>query len=592
MKKRIVPGIIGCVLMLFLVAVSCASPSALTTPPALTTPSAATTTIAPPVSTASAEKPIYGGKLITPVMDPLGWDQAYTSAIYTYGLGPIGDVLIQPDWKKGPEGTKETSWTRGTLGRYTLLTGSLATSWEMPDPETIVYHLRQGVKWHNIAPVSGREFTANDVVWNLERLNTAPSNTTPANQRAKSFNARDKYTVEVKVPSAVQGQLLYSIGGGAASATSYFFAPEVIQKYGDMKDWRNAIGTGPFILKDFVAGSSITYERNPNYWEKDPLRPDNQLPYLDGMERLVITDASTLLAALRTGKIDINGLGRAQGVAWEDAALLMKQTKLNSFKKVADLVWIWARLDKPQLPMADIRVRRAMNMAIDRDLLVKTYYGGTATAYTAPWPPTPDYSPYYTPLEEQPKEVQELFSYNPQKAKQLLAEAGYPNGFKTNVVCGTTSTDFLSLIRESFLAVGIDMEIKPLEPGVMTGVMASRSHEQMIYSLLLLSNPAGMNWVRSEAADNRAMYENPRTRDTYNRVSAMIGKDEAGITREIRDISKFILSEVIGIMLPQTYNYTMWWPWVKGYSGEGFDDGGYATKYLWVDYALKKSMGY
>jgi peptide/nickel transport system substrate-binding protein len=600
MKKTLGLGIVCCLTVLFTLATSCGGGGTTSSAPATTaatsapiattakTTAAATTAAAVP----TADKPVYGGKLVTTVMDPLGWDQAFTSAIYTYGLGPVGDVMIQPDWKKGPAGTNETSWTRGNLGRYSLNAPGLATSWEMPDNETLVYHLRKGVKWQNIPPVNGREFTAEDAKWNLNRLLTAPSNTTPANQKAKSFTAVDKYTLEVKVPSQFQGQLLFSVGGGAASAVSYFFPPEVIQKNGDMKDWKNVVGTGPFILKDYVNASSISYVRNPDYWEKDPQRPDNQLPYLEKMERLIITDSSTVISALRTGKIDIQGLARAAGVGWEDAALLQKQTKLQSLKKVADLVWIWARLDKPDLPFKDIRVRRAMNMAIDRDLLVKTYYGGTATAYTSPWPPTQDYAPFYTPLDQQTKEVQELFSYNPEKAKQLLSDAGYPKGFKCNVVCGSASVDFLSLIREAYLKVGIDMEVKPLDTGVMSSVMASRTHEQMIYSLFTLSSPAGMNWVRSETADDRAMYENPYTRQVYDKVSSMIGKDEAGITRELKEVSKFILGEVIGIMLPQTYNYTMWWPWVQGYHGEGFDDGGWATKYFWVDPKLKSSMGY
>jgi len=543
-------------------------------------------------TTAAAEKPQYGGTLTTTSGDPLGWDQYYVVAINTGALGPVGNVLIEPNWMKGPAGAGETTWTRGAMGRYSLLTGGLATSWEMPDTETVVYHLRQGVKWQNLPPVNGREFTADDVVWNLTRYNTAPSNTTPAAQRAKSFRAVDKYTVEVKVPSAIQGSLMYSLAGSMPSATNYFWPREVIEKYGDMKDWKNVVGTGPFILSDYVNGSSITYVRNPNYWQKDPLHSENQVPYLEKQQRLIITDTSTVLSALRTGKIDLMGLGRNQGVGWEDAALLMKQTKMLSIKKVADLVWLWGRLDKPDLPFKDIKVRRAMNMAIDRDLLVKTYYGGTATAYTAPWPPTPDYAPFYTPLQEQPPEVQELFTYNPTKAKQLLADAGYPNGFKTNVVTGTTSVDFLSLIREMLLKVNIDMEIKPLEAGAMQGVMAGRTHEQMIYSLFLLSTPTNMNWVRIETQDDRAMYENPYTRAEYDKIQSMIGKDEAGINKEMKDVSKFILAEVIGIMLPQTYNYTMWWPWVKGYNGEGFDDGGIAPRYMWIDRSLKSSMGY
>jgi ABC-type transport system substrate-binding protein len=69
--------------------------------------------------------------------------------------------------------------------------------------------------------------------------------------------------------------------------------PDAIKLYGDVSDWRHQIGTGPFILQDFVSSSSATMVRNPNYWDKDPLFPENQLPYLDGVKQLVIADAST-----------------------------------------------------------------------------------------------------------------------------------------------------------------------------------------------------------------------------------------------------------------------------------------------------------
>ena len=82
--------------------------------------------------------------------------------------------------------------------------------------------------------------------------------------------------------------------------------PEVMQKYGDMTNWKNSVGTGPFMLTDWIPGSEAVYVRNPNYWMKDPIGPGkgNQLPYLDGVSIVILPDASTQQAALRTAKID------------------------------------------------------------------------------------------------------------------------------------------------------------------------------------------------------------------------------------------------------------------------------------------------
>ena len=93
---------------------------------------------------------------------------------------------------------------------------------------------------------------------------------------------------------------------------------EVVDEYGNLRDWRNSCGTGPFMLVDYIKGSSWTVERNPNYWGNDPIHPENKLPYLDSVKCLIIPDTSTMMAALRTAKIDQLEVG------WEEAGSLMK----------------------------------------------------------------------------------------------------------------------------------------------------------------------------------------------------------------------------------------------------------------------------
>ena len=79
----------------------------------------------------------------------------------------------------------------------------------------------------------------------------------------------------------------------------------MIKEHGDVKDWRNLVGTGPFEITDWVEGSSITWTKNPNYWGYDEKYPENRLPYIDGMKMLVIPDVATRVAALRSGRIDV-----------------------------------------------------------------------------------------------------------------------------------------------------------------------------------------------------------------------------------------------------------------------------------------------
>ena len=85
------------------------------------------------------------------------------------------------------------------------------------------------------------------------------------------------------------------------------YPPEVIKEHGDVTDWRNLVGTGPFMLTDWTEGSSITWDKNPDYWGYDEKYPENRLPYVDRLRALTMPEPATQLAALRTGRVDYLG---------------------------------------------------------------------------------------------------------------------------------------------------------------------------------------------------------------------------------------------------------------------------------------------
>jgi ABC-type transport system substrate-binding protein len=237
----------------------------------------------------SAETPKYGGIQTTVITrgDPGGFDPKVHTSLLLPTLDLTNDELLTGDWTKGPAGTGETDWQYGFLGRADVLTGSLAESWEMPDDETIIFHIRQGVHYWDKAPASGREFTAEDAAWNIREEWLAPSSYLASGNLPEdhliSAEATDRYTVELKVPPQVQGLHLFLNG-----ERCYMMCPDVTEEFGSQDDWQNNLGTGPFMITDFVSGSQITYERNPNYWMDDPLHPGNQLPYIEGVQTLFI----------------------------------------------------------------------------------------------------------------------------------------------------------------------------------------------------------------------------------------------------------------------------------------------------------------
>ena len=602
MKKR-VQFLAACIAVFGLLLASCA-PTATSVAPSssatTTSPGVATTT--PVKTTPAASTPKYGGTFTYWLKtDPMGFDEAYAVHPNITTAALTQDKLMIGDWAKGPAGSGEIDWTYGFIGRVGVMTGSLAQSWETPDDQTIVYHLRQGVHWalnsnsEASRLVNGREVTADDVVFSINRAFTSKtaylySAYTSVGNNPTSIKALDKYTVEVKTNLAMHGLMVLVCGGFL-----WTWPQEVINKYGDMKDWKNSVGTGPFMMTDYVAGSAITFTRNRNYFGKDPLHPQNQLPYLDGVKMLIIPDISTYLAALRTGKLDM-----LPAVQWEDAASLIKTNpELKYHTRYQTPTFPVGRVDKPDLPFKDIKVRQALNMAIDKQAILKSYFGGHAALLGYPWPPTKTYEAIYTPLEQQSQAVKDLFNYDPAKAKQLLADAGFPNGFVTHIVCDGTSIqpDMLSIVREQLLKIGVDMQIQPKEAGVYTSITRGRTHEEMIMKNSVdYSFPFRMLMVRKESFDDPAYFEADFTREAYNTVSRLVGIDDTTVNKTLKEVGKFSLEQAWGIWLPAPEVYDMWQPWVGGYQGE--QDVGYLAgpanrnlDWVWIDQALKQSMG-
>ncbi len=528
----------------------------------------------------------YGGIHTFVGIEPMGFDPAYTLSVeckhQMYGY----DCLLGEDWKKGPAGTGEMEGP--FLGLISLLTGEIAESWELPDNNTIIYHIRKGVHFWNKAPANGRELNAEDVVWNLERQMGGPymnMNVAPTDFPT-SIKALDKWTVEIKIPAS-QGSTFLMM-----SEQVHYSAPEVADVYGDLKDWRNVIGTGPWMLTDYVSATQMTFKKNPDYWKHDPIHPENQLPYLDGLKCLFITDASTRLAAFRTGKLD------TLGVSVDDALLLLNENPVLKYAEFPTSgISLWGRIDKPELPFQNLKVRKALNMAINRQEIVDEYYDGKADILCVPYANDAGHKPMYTPLEQMPEAVQEVFSYNPEKARQLLTEAGYPNGFKTQIICSAAEADILSVVREYFLDIGVDMEIVVLEIGARRSMGRARSYPEMNYGPVVESSfPFKMHMIRSESFDCFSYWEHPYTRELYQEAMNYVAKDDVGLCKLLKEkYAPFVLENCIGIWMPAPYAYRLWWPWLQNFWGSatlGYDNQECYTHYAWHDEVMKKSMGY
>jgi len=375
--------------------------------------------------------------------------------------------------------------------------------------------------------------------------------------------------------------------------------PEAVKKWGDVDDWHHAIGTGPFILKDFVSGSHAILVKNPDYWGHDERYPENKLPYVNMIKYLIIPDNTEALAEMRTGNIDL-----VTGVTSIEAKAMRKtnpEILQISFPRSQALTVQMAN-DKP--PFNDIRVRKAMQLAINLPAIAKNYYQGMVDPYPSVVT-SRDMKGWGFPYEIWPGELKDEYAYNPTEAKQLLSDAGYPNGFKTNVVADVEwDMNLLPIIKSYFAAVGVDMEIRPMEHNAMlTFVEIDHKHELVWREYGPLGHnysPIGaINRLNSNHLPNWLGVNDPIMDAFYPKALAATSEDE--LKQILKDVNERVARQhfVISLLQPPI-SYSLYQPWLKGYQGQvhsiwmGMGGPSRLSLYgarFWIDSSLKKRMG-
>jgi peptide/nickel transport system substrate-binding protein len=289
------------------------------------------------------------------------------------------------------------------------LKGDLAESWSAsPDHRVWTFKLRQGVKWHNVAPVNGREFVAADVKYCVEQYAREGVQAFTF-QEVEGVETPDKYTarVHLKTPNALFPQNL-------AEPVAVMFAREVMEQDGDLK--KRLVGTGPFTLKEHTRKVRVVLSRNPDYYDKGR-------PYVDEYVILSTPDAATRLAAFRTGQSDIIWLASLSEV--EILRKTNPNVQVQAYSNTLTPFGVALAQDRP--PFNDVRVRRALSMAVDRQKQVDTVFEGHGILGWG--------VPYIYHQDSMPtaKDLGPWWQFRPAEARKLLAEAGHPNGFSTTL---------------------------------------------------------------------------------------------------------------------------------------------------------------
>ena len=558
---------------------------------------AATAVLAAPLlvplnAAAQAEKPQYGGTLniglVYVTLSPLSWDPAAWPWKFQQDTGLMYEQLFAADLTKSQRHGGRYSFTPDAWLPSDAIRGELAQSWQWKDnPLRVEIKLRKGVMFPDKPGVmKSRELVAQDVVDSFYVLDKSPKKIPTYFDHIQKVEAPDKYTVVFQMKE-FNAEWDYRFGWGYYSG----IVPKEVIDAG-AKDWKNANGTGPFMLTDVVQGNSVTYTKNPVYWDKEAIGGQSyKLPFVDKIVYPTIKDEATYLTALRTAKLDI-----LEGFRWSAMEELKKNAPKLVMKRGLDTGGTFLAMRVDTKPFDDIRVRRALNMAVNKQEIVKSYYGGNAELFA--YPMHPEYTGYFEPLDKMPVAAQELFVYNPEKAKALLAEAGYPKGFSFKVQvcsCSPDHMELLPLVAAYLEKVGVKVEIQPMEYPAFLSAMLTKKNAAGYFMRNGHTNPTTSlrkSFVTKQTW-NPSQYSDP---EFDKRMAAVyLEPDEGKRQLLVKLMTRDIVEKAPYIWLPTPYGYRAWWPWVKNYDGElraGAERPGPIHARIWIDQALKKKMGY
>lgn len=387
----------------------------------------------------------------------------------------------------------------------------LAESWEPnADLSAWTFKLRPGVTFHD-----GTPFNADAVIFNLQRYAdpTSPNFYQALNSTAglaivgiQSFRKVDDMTVEI----STKGPWSHL---PADLATVFFGSPTAIQQLGNDGFGEHPVGTGPFKFKEFVRGERLVLEKNTDYWRG--------APKLDTLILRPIPDPTARVSALRSGEVNWIEVPLP-----DDKAALESEgftVHLNSY----DHEWPWVyNTTKP--PFDNVEVRQALNYAIDRESLAHDILQDTAT-------PLPQAVPEANFAYDK---ADDLYTYDPEKAKSMLAEAGYPNGFSFTLSFPTSGSGNMlpipmnEALQSDLEKIGVKVELQPIEwaamltdyfvgkiPGDANALNISLSYQQEGF---------WTSWYGTDSIINAGKYSNPQVDALFAKAKTVEDSDARG----------------------------------------------------------------
>ncbi|MCH6264316.1 ABC transporter substrate-binding protein [Neobacillus citreus] len=470
---------------------------------------------------------IYGRATDTVTLDPHNLIDAESSRISKN----IFETLI--DYKK--DGTE--------------VVPKLAKEWTVSDDGKVwTFKLQENVKFHD-----GTDFNAEAVVYNFQRMmdDSHPQHKGDFSIFNRTFKgviqevkAPDEHTVEF-ILTAPNATFLPNLG----ITTFGIISPAALKEYGDnIKD--HPVGTGPFKFVEWKPNDSVTLEKNDKYRVAG-------LPKLDKLMFKVIPDNSSRLTALKNGEIDL-----MDGINQSDLSSIEKNDSLQIFKRPAgSLGYLTFNLAKP--PFDNVKVRQAINYAINKKGIIDTFYGPVAKPAKNMLPP------FIWGYNDDVKG----YEYNPEKAKALLAEAGFAGGFETEFSIMSTDRSYFpqptkvaEAIKSDLAKIGITVKIVNYEWATYLSKLVKGEYAFAgIGRISENGDPDNFlfTMLSSESVQNRSAYKNEKVDELLRKAQTTIDKEER--TKLYKEVQEIVYEDAPTIPLAYVETPLAGAAYVKGY---------------------------
>lgn len=438
-------------------------------------------------------------------------------------------------------------------------TGDLAETWETIDELNWVFNIRPGVRWHDVSPVNGRIFVADDIVKSLQRQNAMPGAFTDWDEAVDVYKAPDAATFTLRT-NKPYSYLLGTVGNQGRAIVPV----EAVEAFGDLRS--HVIGTGPFQLKDYNRDTGMTTMRNPTYHQ--------DYPYIDGTEVKVFSDEASVQVVFRAGSID------SYAPSDKLKADTMRALKGASVKEYLDRVYSVFVLNADKFEaFKDERVREAVDLALDRKKMIDRLCFGRGEL-AGPIPPV-----WSSALPKE--EVEKAYTRDVATAKQLLAAAGQEDlSFELSYWNSPDIADLAAIVKSDLAEAGITVDLKGSEVGTwfsdyLAGEFESTTFTHLLYmpDYIPLMSHATYGYTGSQ--QGYLGVDDPEVDSMLEKVKeAMKEDDRVRLAQEAQ--SAILKRHGPTLVLFQPYGYWAAYDYIKGYEPTAYGFGLFKYDY-WID---------